>query len=134
MASDKLTLRVERTRLIRLLGERMREKREEFEKEKKKLPERLAKVRHVARIACKDRLASIEVAKTLEEISSCLSEDLLAYSTRNKMNLSTPELNLCKEQEFMTALQNDARKIIPLSSDHWFWSFLKEKCEPERAA
>lgn len=134
MARDSLTLRVERTKLIRLLGERMRERRHQFEQEKKKLPERLAKVRHTARIACKDRLAQIEGAKTLEEISSCLSEDLLAYSTRNRMNLSTPELNLCKEQAFLDALQTDSRKIIPLSSDHWFWSFLKEKCEPERAA
>lgn len=100
---------------------------------KAKLPDRVEKAKILAIQRLMELVKEVRAARTLEQLDSLMNEDPLHYSVRNKLNWSTPELNLYKEKELLLQLKSDERKTIPLSSEHELWGMLMEKCEPERA-
>jgi hypothetical protein len=132
MAGRGITIRVLRTDAIRMLGDHMRKKTQEFERQKRQMPKVLEAARTRA-IKCTElRMKQILQATKVERLSELLGEDLMAYKNRNQLGY-TPELNLCKEKQLLLMLQNDVRKVIPINSNHELWGILQGKCEPVEA-
>jgi hypothetical protein len=131
MSRGNLTVRIEKAEAIRLIGEKMREKREEFLARKKDHKQVVEQVRtQILAQMDKDR-QRVAMAKTIEQLAAIAGEDIMDYSRRNRFP-SDPELNLCREQQLLTMLKADVRKVIPLSSEHELWAIVQGKCKPER--
>jgi hypothetical protein len=107
-----MTVRIDRLEAIRMLGEHMRKKTQEFEREKRGHTVALEKVRTVAIKCVEKRMKELLQATKIEQLSHLLAHEMLEYKERNKLP-STPELNLCREKQLLLMLQNDVRKIIP---------------------
>lgn len=123
-----ITIRIERAAAVRELGAAIRTKTQEFEKQKSAHPKHLDSLRKVAMKAVQIRTKKILQAETMEQIRDLVREDLLPWKEINKFP-TTPTLNVCQEKEFLTMLQRDVRKVIPINSNHSLWALLQSKCE-----
>lgn len=122
-----ITIRINRQEAIRMLGAAIREKTQEFSREKKALPKATEKFRALIIKRLKERIQEAERAKTLEKLKSL--DATLFHWKEQKVFPSVPTLNVCALKNFLDMLQHDTRKVIPINSNSLLWMLLKDKCE-----
>ncbi len=126
--SRGITIRIDRAQALRIVGEAMRKKTEQFERDKKSYPVRLAKAKQVVLKRLTKIKAEVSNGCNIKRLNEIVSEDILPWKERAIMP-STPELNLCTEKGLLLLLQNDVRNVIPINSNHELWAILQGKCE-----
>jgi hypothetical protein len=124
-----ITIRIDRAQAIRIVGEAMRLKTQQFERDKKAYPIQLAKAKKIVLAKLKSLQAEVSNGCTSERLDKIVSEDLIAWQRRRDIIPSHPELNICTEKGLLLMLQQDVRKIIPINSNHELWAILQGKCE-----
>lgn len=129
MSRGSITIRVDRLEAIRILGESMRKKTQEFKTRKALWPGEFRKQRALAAGYYSRKAAALRIAKTVHEFTKLLNDGTIDFKLRRDW-AGPPELNLCIEKRLLLMLQNDVRKVVPISSNHELWAILQGKCEP----
>lgn len=131
--SRGITIRIDRTQAIRIVGEAMRVKTQQFERDKKIYPDQLAKAKKLVAARLKSLHTEVNNGCTFERLNKIVSESLFDWSRRKDIVPSRPELNVCMEKGLLLMLRQDVRKIIPINSNHELWAILQGKCEVIKA-
>lgn len=126
--SRGITIKIDRLQAIRILGEAMRQKKQQFDRERESYPRKLEHARMSILFKLKSRVSAVEKSTSSQQLSK-LCEDVLDYRERNDLIPNKPALNLCQEKQLLLMLQNDVRKVVPINSNHELWSILQGKCE-----
>lgn len=123
-----ISLRIDRAEALRLLGAKIRQDSQEFEKAKRALPKQTENVRALLLSALRKAEQDIKSAKTLDELKTLASMDILQWEKRKDLPV-TPQLSLCNVKNHLDMLKLDTRKVIPINSNSYLWSLLEGKCE-----
>lgn len=123
-----ISLRIDRAEALRLLGAKIRQDSQEFEKAKRALPKQTENVRALLLSALRKAEQDIKAAKTLDDLKELAGKDLLQWEKRKDLPV-TPQLSLCNVKNHLDMLKLDTRKVIPINSNSYLWSLLEGKCE-----
>jgi hypothetical protein len=123
-----MTMKVNRMEAIRMVGEAIRTRTQEFERAKKDIPAQMEKVRSVVLKAAEKRVKEVLQATTIGKLNDLARADLMEWKYTKDFPLA-PSLNVCSLRSLLLLLQNDTRKTVPIRSDHELWAILQGKCE-----
>lgn len=126
-----ITIRIDRMEAVRLLGAKIRQETQEFERAKAAIPKHVAHTRKLLQRALRDIAAKIAKAKTLDSLKELAGKDLLDWKKRNTLPM-TPQFNVCNMANHLKMLRLDERKVIPIGSTSYLWALLEGKCEVKR--
>lgn len=123
MATKTFSVRVAKQEAIRLLGEAMRRKQEDFPKVKAEHAEKVKEIEAKNDKKLKKFKAEITQAKTPADMNTLRAPYFDPLPAK-------PTMSLCDEKQLLTMLRADTRDVIPVPEGSLLWTLIQGKCTP----